>query len=489
MSPTPLARRALAPVRIAAATPLGRDDIVAIADGALVSLAPDVEPAVARAQRAAERISSRHPTYGRSTGVGANRTTAVTDADEHGRMLLRSHATDAGEPLPRRTVRAMLATRMAQLARAGSGIDPAVLRAVEQMLNSDALPTIGRIGSIGTGDLAALSATALALAHERSTTPPLDREPIAWGADSALPFISSSALTIARGVLASHTLHRLDRAGRTLYALAVAGLAGSADAFSPSAASAIAAPGASEVAAEIRALLAGPEVPAARIQDPYALRAYPATQALVVTTLARLDDQLDRLVNAAQENPVFDAAAGTVIHHGGFYQAQLAADLDAMNLAIAQSAANSHARLRLTNEPAYTGLRPFLAQGPAGASGLMMLEYTAAAALAEIRAAAAPASLGTVVLSRGAEEDASFASQGVVQLERAVEAHRVVLACELVAIARLLGQRTVTLPPRLNRLEESIRALQPSHEDQDLRAPLRAASELLDELAAAADAG
>lgn len=469
------------PVEVSAGTTAR--EVVAIADGAPVALAPSARQAIAQMRAAADRISAAHPTYGRSTGVGANRTTVVEQAEEHGRMLVRSHATDAGDPLPHRVVRAMVATRLVQLAQARSGIDPAVPDALVHALNADALPVVGRYGSIGTGDLAALSAVALALAGERATTAPLGAEPLRWGADSALPFLSSSALTIARGILASEELRRLDAAGRVLYALAVVALDGNSEAFSPAAVEAIAAPGVAEVGAQIRRLLAGHEAPAARIQDPYGLRVYPIVQAALTTAVGRLQAQLALLLAAGQENPVFDARAHTVTHHGGFYQAQLAGDLDAANLALARSATNAHARLRLTNEPAYTGLRPFLAVGPAGASGLMMLEYTAAAALAEIRAAAAPASLGTIALSRGTEEDAAFATQGVVQLERAVDAYRVVLSCELLAVGRLLEQRGAVLPPGLQPVGGELRAAQPSHEDQDLRPPLQAASRLLDLLA------
>ena len=71
----------------------------------------------------------------------------------------------------------------------------------------------------------------------------------------------------------------------------------------------------------------------------------------------------------------------------------------------------------------------------------MMVEYVAAGAIAEIRNAAQPASAGTLVLSRGAEEDATFASQGVQQLERSIAAYRVLLCCELVGAVRLLRQR------------------------------------------------
>ncbi|MFD5796054.1 aromatic amino acid lyase [Streptomyces diastatochromogenes] len=43
-----------------------------------------------------------------------------------------------------------------------------------------------------------------------------------------------------------------------------------------------------------------------------------------------------------------------------------------------------------------TGLPAFLASGPAGSSGTMILEYTANSAPAEVRSCAAPASSGHV---------------------------------------------------------------------------------------------
>jgi hypothetical protein len=70
-----------------------------------------------------------------------------------------------------------------------------------------------------------------------------------------------------------------------------------------------------------------------------------------------------------------------------------------------------------------------------------------------------------------------------VQLERATEAYRVVLSCELLSVSRLITQRGVKLPPRLSPLGHTLRELQPEHHDQDLRPPLRAADALLDGLA------
>jgi histidine ammonia-lyase len=468
------------PLTFAAGIPIAPADIVAIADGRRVRIAREVLDSVAAASAAADAIAHSAPTYGRSTGVGANRGTTVTDPSDHGIRLMRSHATDAGDPLPARVVRALAATRLAQLARPGSGISPTVLSALAASLDGDDVAEIGAIGSIGTGDLAALAALGLSLAGERRGATPVD--PVRWGVESALPFLSSSALTIGRAILASDELRRLDRAGRVVYALAMVSLRGNPSVLSDAAASAAAAPHVQRVSAELRQLLEGASWTPARIQDPYGLRVHPLTQGALLTALERLDDQLSRLLNVAQENPVFDVEARDVTHHGAFFQAQLALDLDTSTLAVAQSATNVHALLRLTNEPAFTGLAPFLATGPAGASGLMMLEYTAAAALAEIRNAAAPASIGTIALSRGAEEDASFATQGAVQLERTVAPYRVILACELLAVSRLLSQLEVDVPEPLGEAAAVIRALQSDQQDQDLRGPLEAASRLLEDL-------
>src|SRR4051794_25392285 len=115
-------------------------DVVALADRLdRGSVAAKVVEAVARLYDGAADLSMRFPTYGRTTGVGANRITPVAPDDvEYGMRLLRSHAVDAGDPLTDRTVRAMLASRLIQLCVPGAGLDPTILAGLERMLNDDA---------------------------------------------------------------------------------------------------------------------------------------------------------------------------------------------------------------------------------------------------------------------------------------------------------------------------------------------------------------
>ena len=159
-------------------------------------------------------------------------------------------------------------------------------------------------------------------------------------------------------------------------------------------------------------------------------------------------------------------------------------ELDGTTLALALTAPITHSRIRMLNDPETNGGNAFLAADPDGSSGLMMVEYVAAGAIAEIRNAAQPASVGTLVLSRGSEEDATFASQGALQLERSVGAYRVLLSCELVGAVRLLRQRRLDdrFTGVLGEALALAAGLPRSDEDRDLRPDLAAADLLLDDL-------
>ena len=144
--------------------------------------------------------------------------------------------------------------------------------------------------------------------------------------------------------------------------------------------------------------------------------------------------------------------------------------LDALVLALAQSAQLSLARLTMLAEPAYTGMHPFLGDGTPAASGVMIVEYSAASALAELRALATPAGIQVVTLSRGVEEDASFATLAAQQALGAVSRFRAVLAAELVAALRCLrmqGSRPPVLADVLAWLDERDGGVPDMH-DRDL---------------------
>jgi histidine ammonia-lyase len=454
--------------------PLSAADVAAVADGAPVVLGPAGRARVAAAHDLAVRLSAERTVYGRTTGVGANKDAAVTaDAGPpHAERLLRSHATSAGPVRDARRVRATMAVRLNQLAAGGGGVRPEVADALAELLASGTVPPVREHGGVGTGDLGALATVALALPGVR------------WTADDALPFLSSNAATVADAALAVAGLGPLVRAGLAVAATTFAAVDGAPEAFSPTVEALTPYDGARAVCRALRELTAPGLGPAARLQDPFALRCLPQVHGLLLDTVDRLSAVVADGTASWAENPAVDVAAGTLAHHGAFHAAYLASALDTVLLALAGAAAQSLRRLSFLLDPAATGLPPFLGDGTAGASGAMGLEYAAASALGELRGLAAPASIQTVSLSRGVEDDASFASQGARQALDARSPLSVVLAAELVAAVRAVRLSGRAVPEQgWGAVVSACSALDADPKDRDVSGDLETAAELLPRLA------
>ncbi|MGV4984191.1 aromatic amino acid ammonia-lyase [Streptomyces sp. NRAIS4] len=434
---------------------LGVEDVVRLADGAAHPV-PETG-AMRRAEHswnAARQIAATGRVYGRSTGVGANRNEDVPTeaAAGHGLRLLRSHAGAIGDELPARQVRAMLAVRANQLLAGGAGLRPGVVTALCEALGSGAYPVVNEFGSVGTGDIAALAQAGLALAGEHPWRGAGAPEPQPLDNNDALALISSNALTLGQSALALHELRGLIGATQVVAALSLSAVDGSHEPYAAPVHAARPHRGSTEVARRMRELIGAadrPTPPLGRIQDPYGLRCLPQIHGPAHDAADALEQVLTVEINAAAENPLIAPGDLAAYHHGGFYQAQLALALDHFRLALTQVARLSTSRLSTLNEPAYTRLRPFLADHEPASSGVMILEYAAGAALGDLRAFSAPASLGHAVLSRGVEEQASFASLAARQTLRACGAYRLVVGCELVAAVRALRQRDLRPDPGL----------------------------------------
>lgn len=525
----------------------GVTDIVRLADGAARPVpGTEAMKRVEQSWDAARQIAATGRVYGRSTGVGANRNEDVPTeaAAEHGLRLLRSHAGAIGEELPARQVRAMLAVRANQLLAGGAGLRPTVVTALCEALETGAYPVVNEFGSVGTGDIAALAQVGLALVGEHpwrgpdaSRTPSapsgpsgprspeqgvpprvqapsvqaqgpsplglgervtsfgeevssvgqgLPPEPQPLDNNDALALISSNALTLGQSALALDELRGLIEATQVVAALSLLAVDGSHEAYAAPVHAARPHQGSVEVARRMRELIGAadrPTPPLGRIQDPYGFRCVPQIHGPAQDAADALEEVLVVEINAAAENPLISPEDMAAYHHGGFYQAQLALALDHFRLAVTQVARLSTSRLSTLNEPAYTRLRPFLADHEPASSGVMILEYAAAAALGDLRAFSAPASLGHAVLSRGVEEQASFASLAARQTLRACGAYRLVVGCELVSAVRALRQRDLRpdleLPVgRAMELAESVLGLDQT--DRPLTDDVTAAAALLD---------
>jgi histidine ammonia-lyase len=442
---------------------------------------------VERARQAWEvvrEVAARRPVYGRTTGVGANRDITIDDDDTHGLRLLRSHSGGAGPLMPAETVRAMLLVRLNQIAAGGSGVDPDVLGALADVINRWLIPPIPAYGAIGTGDLTALASTALCLIGERPWQGGASTARFPLRPADALAFISSNAATLGESALACRDVSELLRASIPIAALSLLAVRGSAEAYAAQVHIGCPHPGRRRVADTVRGLLDEEDLDPARIQDPYGYRAFPQVHGPAVDAAENAETIVTREINAPSENPLVDVADRTVWHNGNFHTAYVGLSLDALRAAMFQTAALSAARLGTLVEPAFTGLQPFQAAPGEPGSGIMILEYVAHSAIADIRRLATPSALGSAVLSRGVEEHAGFSTQSARATTDAIAAYRLVLACELVAAVRALRMRERTPAGRLGEVfAHAADALDPHVEDRPLDGDITTATDLLPRLA------
>jgi histidine ammonia-lyase len=465
----------------------------------------DIDPrGIEEATRVGAELASL-PAYGRSTGVGANREITVAPGDAgHAMRLWLSHAGASGPQLDEQTVRAMLVVRLNQICTGRTGVSAACALAVAQAIEADALPAVKRYGGVGTGDLSALAGLGLCLAGRRpwwriEGTVPSRVEP-EIGDGPAL--MSSNALTVGLAALAVHDVAELSRAAVIVTALSALAAGASPEAFAavvwadrdPAEPDAARSPGRQSgrawVAAILRRLLVGP---GRRLQDPYPLRAAPAWQGPLVTSIDQLSAEVRRELNRSPENPLVDEPSASWIHNAAVISTELAARIDAMRAALVLAANGSLSRTRMLHIPAVTGLSPFLAAGPAPSSGTMICEYSAAAAVAELAQDATPNPLAWTTLSLGQEDGAGFATQAALAARDALSPFGAVLAAELVVAARALRLGGWPEPKLRDRAsgelatiaDAVISRLPDERADHDLDPDLDAAMDLLPSLAAA----
>ena len=457
-------------------------DVEAVARrGAVAALDVHARARMQEAREVIERLVAEGAVvYGVTTGFGAlaDRSIDAADVERLQENLLVSHAVGVGEPLPRDVVRAMLLLRANTLALGHSGARPLVVDRLLDLLRLGVHPVVPAQGSVGaSGDLAPLAHLALPLIGRGAVelngqiVPALvalrevGLDPLTLGPKEGLALLNGTQLMSALGALLLADADRLTRSASTIAAMSVEALLGTDVAFSAAYQLARPHPGQVEVAAELRDLLRESGLQAShhgsshKVQDPYSLRCIPQVHGAVRDALDHLRRVLDIELNSATDNPLVfpggggaDAAAratggGLVISGGNFHGEPVALALDFAKLALAELGSISERRTALLLDPHLNGGLPaFLAPASGLESGLMLLQYTAAALASENKVLAHPASADSIPTSANQEDHVSMGSIAGRHARQVLEHVERILAIEALCAAQALDLRLATLP-------------------------------------------
>ena len=456
-------------------------DVEAVArHGARAALDTHARDRMQEARDVIEALVARgEVVYGVTTGFGDLATTFIPPGDEAELQanLIASHAAGVGRPFPREVVRAMLVLRANTLALGHSGCRPLLVDRICELLARGIHPVVPEQGSVGaSGDLAPLAHLALPLigrgevevdgTRVASATALRDAglEPLTLEPKEGLALLNGTQLMSALGALIAADADRLARTASVAAAMSVEALLGTEVAFAAPYQLARPHPGQIEVAAELRHLLRGSGLQQAhhdsahKVQDPYSLRCVPQVHGAVRDALDHLRRVLDIELNSATDNPLVfpgggsvpvDALAtggGLVISGGNFHGEPIALALDFAKLALSELGSISERRTALLLDARLNGGLPaFLSPDPGRNSGLMLLQYTAAALASENKVLAHPSSADSIPTSANQEDHVSMGATAARHAWTVLGHVEQILGIELLCAAQALDLRLAML--------------------------------------------
>jgi histidine ammonia-lyase len=358
----------------------------------------------------------------------------------------------------------MLLLRARTLCAGYSGVRPLLPESIAALLNSGLVPWVPEHGSLGaSGDLAPLAHATACLLGEGWVWDGTARRPAAEAlAERGLGVITvgpREGLALINGTdgmsavlgLAVADLADLLSAADAMAAMSVEALLGTTRAFAENAVALRPAPGQAASAANLRCLLADSALVASHrdshhaVQDPYSLRCTPQVHGAARDVHDFTRTCVERELRAVVDNPM--VLDGEIVSGGNFHGQALAYAADMLASVCADLAAISERRLDRLLDPARSrGLPAFLTANPGLNSGLMIAQYTAAAIVVELRAAASPIGVHSMSTSAGQEDHVSMGFTAALRTRRSVDSLRRVLAAELVAAAQALELRAPLRP-------------------------------------------
>ncbi len=435
------------------------EQVVAVARSqAPVALHTSGKTNLLRSRQVVEQIlDSNQVVYGVTTGFGKFCDTPVSREDSSAlqQNLIMSHAAGVGEPLPRDAVRAIMLLRVNSLAKGYSGIRLTTVQLLLNMLNNGIHPMVPCKGSVGaSGDLVPLAHIALAMiglgeVEYRGHIMPAPEalrmaglKPVALTAKEGLALINGTQYMSALGSLAVHDALQLLKAACIAACVSFEALEGIPNAFDPRIQAVRPHRGQAAIAGVMRQLLEGSDLLTRkkhrRVQDAYTLRCIPQVLGASLDAINYVKQVLETEINSATDNPLIFPDTGDVISGGNFHGQPLALALDFLALAVSELGSISERRIERMVNPALSGLPPFLTEHGGLNSGLMILQYTAAALASENKVLAHPASVDSIPTSGCQEDHVSMGSIAARKVGAVIENVSWIIAGELLAGAQAL---------------------------------------------------
>lgn len=423
---------------------------------AKVEFSKEYETRVNRCREHVEQFSREGKAiYGITTGLGDNCRKFVPEEERIRiqRNHILAHTVSVGEPLEEEGVRAMMFIMLLHFGSGHTGFQLSTLELLRECLNRKILPRVPKHGSVGYIGLEAHIGMVLIgegqawyqgeLYPGKEALERAGLKPVALGAKEGLTLVSGTTSVTALTCLAYYDAVVLAKTADVAGAFSLEMLKGTVMAMDERIMMARPHPGQVRTAENIRNLLKGSQIIEKykdyRVQDALSLRCIPQLHGAVKKVLSDGLPAIEIELNSSVDNPlIFEDNSGRAeavmgCNADGSY---LGMASDFLCIALTDLAKMSERRTdRLVNRHV-SELPPFLNANGDFCDGLMMIQYTSAGLIGEMRLLSAPAVVDNVVTCANQED---YVSMGYNAAKKAYECVRIgqyILAIEMICAAQ-----------------------------------------------------
>lgn len=397
--------------------------------------------------------SSDKQFYGINTGFGSlcNVRIPREDLTALQENLVRSHATGMGDVLTEELLRLIFFLKIKNLSLGFSGVRVELAEHMVRLYNAGILPVIHELGSLGaSGDLAPLAHLSLALIGEGEVFYEGHRIPAGEALTKAgippltlrekegLALLNGTQFSSAHAVWSQLHGERLNMLADLVAALSFDAFNGKISAFSPWITRIRPHGGAVRTSDRMRALLEGSSLSGREtdeVQDPYSFRCIPQVHGATKDALDHSRRVIETEINAVTDNPCIIPPADEILSGGNFHAQPLALAMDYMAISLAELG-NISERRTFQLIHGQRGLPAYLTNYAGLNSGFMIPQYTAASIVSQNKQLATPASVDSIVSSRGQEDHVSMAANSGTKLVRIIKNVYRILAIEWMTAAQ-----------------------------------------------------
>lgn len=294
--------------------------------------------------------------YGVTTGYGDSCTKQIPKhlQEQLPIHLTRFHGCGLGDYFDSETTRAIIAVRLASLAKGFSGVSFELLEYLELLLKHDILPLIPEEGSVGaSGDLTPLSYIARAITGEQfvryngkeilssEVFKKLKIKPYKLKPKEGLALMNGTAVMTAIAAIAYKRAEYLSKFCSRITSFVSFATDGNPFHFDELLFAVKPHPGQMKVAERIRHDMGGKtKTPkqSSRLQDPYSIRCAPHIIGVLEDAAPMFKTIIETEINSANDNPIINADEKKILHGGHFYGGHIAFVMDSLKNLVANLA-------------------------------------------------------------------------------------------------------------------------------------------------------